>query len=338
MFYAWGHFKSCACIQQIVKFGVNAQDGSVHVYLNSLHFFERGYKMCYERKGIPEDQQFSDVPSITDANVIWRLLDVIRREGDSYPEVKPESKGGLQGQVPLDKCPQRCSERGTCVDGSCKCMVGFEGPSCESHVSNKEHSERFGCINHCGFRGNCENGFCHCEPGFWGIDCTRSKAYEAEPGNKMEEEGKAYSRNELKIYRYELPSSIAPFQHMEDWEWGSVSLYSAFVQFFELFANDTLVRVENPHEANLFYVPVFSFLNDDNAGDIHGFAHRALSYVNSTYPSLWGRNQGKDHFFWLPGDLGGCWLRDNPIVQNPIKVSHWGLEVNEGGSTVLDLA
>lgn len=80
---------------------------------------------------------------------------------------------------------------------------------------------------------------------------------------------------------------------MEDWKFSTTSLYSAFLHFFDLFANDTVVRVENPDKANLFYVPLFSFLNDDNAGDIYGYAKRAMAYVNSTYPHLWGRNQGK---------------------------------------------
>ena len=330
-FYALGHLKSCACINQLVKLA-RAQDGSGHLYLNSFHFFNR-HRICYERKGVADEKQFSDVPSLSDPNIIWRSIDVIRGDG-RYPELKPEGQS-LQGQVPLDKCPKRCSERGTCVDGSCKCLVGFEGSSCEANAPNKIRPpfEPSGCINHCGLKGSCENGFCHCEPGWWGIDCTRSKAYEAEPGKKMEEEGKAYSRTQLKIYRYELPWTIAPYQRMEDHAFSTTSLYSAFLHFFDLFANDTATRTENPNEANLFYVPIFDFLNDDNAGDVYGFTKRAMAYVNSTYPHLWGRNQGKDHFFWLPGDLGGCWLRDEPIVQNPIKLSHWGLEVNEAQYT-----
>jgi hypothetical protein len=328
MFYAIGHLKSCACIKQIVKVAL-PNDNSANFYLSAVgRGGERSYRLCFERKGVAEDQQFSDIPSLTDSNVIWRTLSHhITQVGTEQPQGNC-SEACRGGQVPLDKCPQRCSERGSCVDGTCKCMIGFEGKSCEAHVSNRNHRREFGCVNNCGFRGNCENGFCHCEPGYWGIDCTRSKAYEAEPGKAMEEGGKAYSRTQIKIYRYELPFTVAPYQYRDDWYPKDPSLYNAFLQFFTLFSNDTVVRVENPHEANFFYLPLFVFLNDDNGGDVYSFTKRALAYVNLTYPHLWGRNQGKDHFFWLPGDLGACWLRDEPLVQNPIKVVHWGLEVN----------
>lgn len=35
----------------------------------------------------------------------------------------------------------------------------------------------------------------------------------------------------------------------------------------------------------------------------------------------------QDHFIWIPGDIGACWLLGPPIQQNPIKIVHFGLQV-----------
>ena len=54
---------------------------------------------------------------------------------------------------------------------------------------------------------------------------------------------------------------------------------------------------------------------------------RGLVWVSKNFPQFWGRNAGKDHFVWITGDVGACWLLDEPIVQNAIKITHWGLQV-----------
>ncbi len=53
----------------------------------------------------------------------------------------------------------------------------------------------------------------------------------------------------------------------------------------------------------------------------------AMSYIRQTYPDLWSRNQGRDHFLFLPEDLGACGLWDDPLVQAPIKLVHFGMQV-----------
>ena len=35
---------------------------------------------------------------------------------------------------------------------------------------------------------------------------------------------------------------------------------------------------------------------------------------------------------WMTGDLGACWLLDETLLQNPIKVVHWGLQVRWEGA------
>ena len=328
--------KSCACLDQLARFAYDGHQGYASSSLSTVAFGDKGkaFKLCYERKGLPESQQFSDPPETDDPNITWKIpIDLIKGEYKQAQAIDVDVDY-VREQKPLSQCPDRCSERGGCDSNSqCRCLPGFEGLSCQKVASSLAHSHLSPCPNHCGYKGLCFNGFCHCEQGFWGIDCTRSKAYEAEAGNRMEEEGRSYSRTQLKIYRYEMPMSQAPFQRDSDWYRGDLvfqgynPLYSAFDYFFERFSNDSIVRTENPYEANMFYVPLFVHLSSGN-GDVYSFTRRALDYVKRTYPKLWERNAGRDHFIWLPGDLGGCWIPlDDPMVQNPIRITHWGFEV-----------
>ena len=57
-------------------------------------------------------------------------------------------------------------------------------------------------------------------------------------------------------------------------------------------------RTENPHEANLFYVPLLVFPLSDNAGDPYEITRRGLVHIEREFPQFWGRNEGKDHFVW----------------------------------------
>ena len=69
----------------------------------------------------------------------------------------------------------------------------------------------------------------------------------------------------------------------------------------------------------------------------HSFPSKAMSFDynarrrqfgnHARTMQFWSRNEGKDHFVWMPGDHGACWLLDEPVVQNPIKIVHWGLQV-----------
>jgi len=45
-------------------------------------------------------------------------------------------------------------------------------------------------------------------------------------------------------------------------------------------------RTENPHEANLFYVPLLLFYISDNADNPYGSALRGLEWISKTYPQV----------------------------------------------------
>ena len=58
-------------------------------------------------------------------------------------------------------CPRDCSQRGTCVGGSCECLPGFSGRGCET-----------ACPNRCSGHGTCIAGACECFAGHKGDDCS----------------------------------------------------------------------------------------------------------------------------------------------------------------------
>jgi len=60
-------------------------------------------------------------------------------------------------------CPNDCSDKGICVNGTCGCKAGWGGVDC----SEKR------CINHCSGKGECYDGVCVCDAGYTGDDCAQ---------------------------------------------------------------------------------------------------------------------------------------------------------------------
>ncbi|CAA7041694.1 unnamed protein product [Microthlaspi erraticum] len=63
----------------------------------------------------------------------------------------------------LGQCPNSCNLNGDCVDGKCRCLLGYHGHDCRNRS----------CPNNCNGHGRCTTqGVCICENGFTGIDCS----------------------------------------------------------------------------------------------------------------------------------------------------------------------
>ncbi|KAF3556911.1 hypothetical protein F2Q69_00012693, partial [Brassica cretica] len=63
----------------------------------------------------------------------------------------------------LGQCPNSCNFNGDCVDGKCRCLLGYHGHDCKIRS----------CPNNCSGHGKCTTrGVCICENGFTGIDCS----------------------------------------------------------------------------------------------------------------------------------------------------------------------
>ncbi|XP_019614645.1 PREDICTED: uncharacterized protein LOC109462534 [Branchiostoma belcheri] len=60
-------------------------------------------------------------------------------------------------------CPNQCSGRGRCVNGTCDCITGWSGEDC--NVGN--------CTDCSEDHGKCELGFCMCLPGWEGAACAQ---------------------------------------------------------------------------------------------------------------------------------------------------------------------
>ncbi|KAL3022789.1 hypothetical protein AAZX31_04G033700 [Glycine max] len=76
----------------------------------------------------------------------------------AYPELCNTDPVAVSGQ-----CPNSCNSNGDCVDGKCRCFLGFHGNDCS----------RRSCPSKCNGNGVClSNGICECKPGYTGIDCS----------------------------------------------------------------------------------------------------------------------------------------------------------------------
>lgn len=56
-----------------------------------------------------------------------------------------------------------------------------------------------------------------------------------------------------------------------------------------------LRRTENPHEANLFFVPMLLYFYSGNLGVASAHVRNVIAYVRSEFP-FWNRTRGADHF------------------------------------------
>jgi len=322
-FYGTALPKSCECWRQLLNTSYDPIARRYHL-LSADPLKVAHVPYCYERKGVPPEKQFSDVPRLPDSKVSFYVMTPDAVMMDAMQPVKEIKAFNDQKPLqPLDACPDRCNERGMCEGqskpGTCRCRKGWEGTACEKNVPSH-------CMNGCSGRGECQSGFCKCVAGYWGLDCSRSRAYEAEASRVLEVNGTAYSRTRLRIYRYELPWHIAFPTELDDCWWSYDAMYGAFEQFYNQFSGDWAVRTENPGEANLFYVPVLGMYRGGTDA-INHHVRKVMHFVRDTYPHLYNRNQGRDHFIFLSGDRGACWLFDEPEIQNPIKLTHFGLQV-----------
>ena len=106
-------------------------------------------------------------------------------------------------------------------------------------------------------------------------------------------------------------------------------LYSAEWRFLHSLLRDPTVRTLDPHEADLFFVPLFTYYTlTGNTGSPRADVEVATQHLKVTMPFFWQRHGGADHIFFATGDKGFCDMDAmGPMgpPQSPIYISHFGL-------------
>ena len=78
-------------------------------------------------------------------------------------------KEGFEANYYIYNCPWNCSERGVCVNHTCRCRAGFYGDACQHQV----------CVDRCNGHGACTAVSrtvrrCECDAGYAGHSCNLS--------------------------------------------------------------------------------------------------------------------------------------------------------------------
>ncbi|KAG1665073.1 hypothetical protein FOA52_012492 [Chlamydomonas sp. UWO 241] len=332
--------KSCQCYRECFDFLCRTnRTGPRHGGIECTH--ERGQTIgegrCFVLPGKPLEEQHSFIPRNGTDEVEWYKapfeMDLFTPAPSvRYPRLDKDMewacwnpwsrRDSMVYAVPLDTCPGSCGNgRGSCVtqptEGRtyCICRTGFKGEACE-HLDDESCWFSPNCSGH----GTCANGFCNCEAGRWGIDCSRSKAYTLQPGSRV-----VPTRTALRVYMYDLPSSVVFPGEFDDGMLGRDPMYTGYEYFLQSFLTDWSVRTENPYEANMFFVPAMLYFYVANVRDPVPHLKHIVTHLQTEYP-FWNRTLGKDHFWWMAGDHGACGLyAQEALMDHPIKISHFGL-------------
>ncbi|KAG2431211.1 hypothetical protein HXX76_009739 [Chlamydomonas incerta] len=339
--------RSCECARQASRFfGCSADDNTCRLFTMNYHDIR-----CYEFRGKPAAEQWSAMPLEGAADVDW-MAGSVRRAPPTLSPAKAED--GVLGfdiwgrphlSLPLDKCGERrCHNRGACIiplqsdkgvvnrdvgnrPPHCLCYKGYMGHTCGDPMNSL-------CPSECRGRGKCLRGFCHCTPPYWGLDCSRQRAWALAPGASP-----VPNRVRLRIYVYDLPANVNLPIALDDnvFDLNEPS-YQTHRRFLELLLRDPEVRTENPHEANLFFVPAtaYSYVSNTNP-PTYQLIH-ALDYVANRYP-WFNASGGRDHFVWTTGDRGSCYVPT--ALSRVIHVTLFGLHADlnpsgHNGTTFLD--
>ena len=86
------------------------------------------------------------------------------------------------------------------------------------------------------------------------------------------------------------------------------------------------MRTLDPHEADLFFVPLFTYYTaTENTGCPRADVKVVTQHLKVTMPFFWQRHGGADHIFFATGDGGFCGMDSPGPSQGPIYISHFGL-------------
>ena len=77
-------------------------------------------------------------------------------------------------QTKIGRCPNKCSNKGLCVDGRCMCGSGWQGDDCSKMTARSVLAKKVRCA--CGPHGTCNpDGSCKCFDGFIGKSCDKEE-------------------------------------------------------------------------------------------------------------------------------------------------------------------
>ena len=234
--------------------------------------------------------------------------------------------------------------------GGNSCYEGTSGRFCEN-------PKRAYCLRDCMGRGRCDSGFCWCERGWFGVDCSQHRRRTPRSIQQSQRRPSRAASSPLRVYVYDMPAEFTT-RNLQ-WRTGYVqglhrvydehnrsrsasgSLYAMESALHEWML-DSPLRTHDPHEAHLFFVPVYAaslfmwpivkyadepYLGRD-ANENRRRSHQgalllksALQYVRRYYP-FWNASGGADHVWMMLHDEGPCFAPRE--LRSSILLTHYG--------------
>lgn len=228
-------------------------------------------------------------------------------------------------------CPERCSERGACTapvaevkaarleaggklagtslpGARCVCDAHYQGAACEVHKPSH-------CWNDCGGpkRGSCIHNFCVCVRPFYGPGCSLvASGFNHFPHPPSPPSSRPPA---LRVYVYDVPPMVlARLDYASDDD----PIFNTYHLFMRTLLADGAALATTPEEADLFFAPAFA---TNMPGLLEYYTHVQRHIASSS--ALWGRNGGRDHFWWGSGDGAGCDLNQLEATRSSIVVAHY---------------
>ncbi|KAL4421569.1 hypothetical protein ABPG75_010860 [Micractinium tetrahymenae] len=298
--------KSCECLRRCREWFCIKDSGGWE-FCHGL--VPRSPRACYEREGVPPDQQYSKFPEPGEKGVkcytSWEA-------GAAEADCSTVATLGVDVSFPLSKCPDQCSKRGWVT--ALFCFAHCTSTAClvERDVRWDHLFALFVPAVPAG-RGECIGEYCHCKPPYFSIDCSRSKVYP--PAHSLP------SPVDFKIYIYEIPTRLS-YENKQFAGWSHFDqIYVAWQMFLRQFLVSS-VRTEDPSAANLFFLGDFVYGYTGNTAPGNEHFHLLIDHVKHRHP-YWNATNGTDHFLWSTTDRGGCYLQGD--AQNAIKLVHFGM-------------
>ena len=203
---------------------------------------------------------------------------------------------------------------------------GPEGQRARPHFSPPAHRrhdldyESSTCYLNCSYpRGTCLRGSCACNSPFFGGGCVFPRDRHGRLRRRPGEGALAHAQDpRLRVYVYDLPPIVTARRSWAS-DWDGQRLFWTAQQFASTLLADDATVTDDPTRAHLFVVPYAG----TNMEGLPEYYRHLQKHIQTEYPAIWNRRDGRDHVWLCSADHGGNIMQSIPKVRDGIVLAHY---------------